>query len=67
MPHLDGVSATVCIREIRPHIPIIAMTAHAMAGEKERCLGLGMNDYISKPINANMLFNKIYSLTVKPW
>jgi signal transduction histidine kinase/CheY-like chemotaxis protein len=68
MPVMNGYEATTYIRkELKNTIPIIAMTAHAMAGEKERCLSLGMNDYISKPINANMLFNKIYSLTVKPW
>ena len=67
MPVMNGYEATVHIRkELKNNIPIIAMTAHAMAGEKERCLGLGMNDYLSKPINANMLFTKIYSLTVKP-
>ena len=65
MPVMNGYEATTVIRkELKNNIPIIAMTAHAMAGEKERCLSLGMNDYISKPINANLLFEKIYDLTV---
>ena len=64
MPILNGYDTTIIIRkELRSNIPIIAMTAHAMAGEKERCLSLGMNDYISKPINANLLFEKMYNLT----
>ncbi len=64
MPVMNGYEATGIIRkELRSKIPIIAMTAHAMAGEKEKCLSLGMNDYISKPINANLLFEKIYDLT----
>jgi signal transduction histidine kinase/CheY-like chemotaxis protein len=65
MPVMNGYEAATIIRnEMKNAIPIIAMTAHAMAGEKERCLSLGMNDYISKPINANQLFEKIYDLTL---
>ncbi|HTA81815.1 MAG TPA: ATP-binding protein [Bacteroidia bacterium] len=65
MPVMNGYEAATIIRnEMKNAIPIIAMTAHAMSGEKERCLSLGMNDYISKPINANLLFEKIYDLTL---
>ncbi|HXB40750.1 MAG TPA: ATP-binding protein [Bacteroidia bacterium] len=66
MPVMNGYEAATVIRqELKSDIPIIAMTAHAMAGERERCLSLGMNDYISKPINANLLFEKMYDLTIK--
>jgi signal transduction histidine kinase/CheY-like chemotaxis protein len=66
MPVMNGYDATTFIRkDLKNDIPIIAMTAHAMAGERERCLSLGMNDYISKPINATLLFDKIYELTIK--
>lgn len=65
MPVMNGYEATTIIRkQLKNPIPIIAMTAHAMAGEREKCLGLGMSDYISKPINANLLFDKIYELTL---
>ena len=64
MPVMNGYEAAAVIRmELKNNIPIIAMTAHAMAGERERCLNLGMNDYISKPINSNLLFEKMYDLT----
>ena len=64
MPVMNGYEAATVIRnELKSKIPIIAMTAHAMAGERERCLSLGMNDYISKPINANVLFEIMYDLT----
>lgn len=64
MPVMNGYEAATILRnELKSNIPIIAMTANAMAGERERCLSLGMNDYISKPINANVLFEKIYELT----
>ncbi len=64
MPVMNGYEATIIIRNaLKSNIPIIAMTAHAMAGERERCLSLGMNDYISKPINASLLFEKIHDLT----
>ncbi len=60
MPQMDGYTATNIIRnELKLNIPIIAMTAHAMAGEKEKCLQLGMNDYVSKPIKETVLYNMI--------
>jgi len=60
MPEMDGYSATEKIRhELNLQIPIIAMTAHALAGEKEKCLGAGMDDYISKPINEEQLYKLI--------
>ena len=60
MPEMDGYTATSVIRnEMRMDVPIIAMTAHAMVGEKEKCLQLGMNDYVSKPIKETVLYNII--------
>jgi len=64
MPEMNGYEAVDIIRnELKSNIPIIAMTANAMAGEREKCLDLGMNDYISKPIDSALLFEKIYDLT----
>jgi len=64
MPEMNGYDATKIIRnEIKSDVVIIAMTAHAMAGEKEKCLKQGMNGYVSKPVDANVLFEKMYSLT----
>lgn len=60
MPEMDGYTATQKIRtELRLSTPVIAMTAHAMAGEREKCLSYGMNDYISKPVREDQLYNKI--------
>jgi len=60
MPEMDGYTATEKIRhDLNLQLPIIAMTAHALAGEKEKCLGAGMDDYISKPINQEQLYKLI--------
>ena len=69
MPEMDGFEATKRIREIEnetgKHVPIAAMTAHTMKGDKERCLEAGMDTYISKPIQTEELYNVIETLTAE--
>jgi two-component system sensor histidine kinase/response regulator len=66
MPELDGLEATVAIRTrermLGTRIPIIALTAHAMSGDKERCLAAGMDGYLSKPLRAHELMGAIEAL-----
>jgi two-component system cell cycle response regulator DivK len=64
LPVMDGWEATRRIRSDRAleHIPIIALTAHAMKGDEERALGCGCRDYLSKPIDEDILFEKIREL-----
>ncbi len=62
MPILDGYAATRKIRELQgdeKEVPIIAMTAYAMAGDEGKCLAAGMSDYIAKPINPQTMMKKI--------
>ncbi|MBN2010244.1 response regulator [candidate division KSB1 bacterium] len=60
MPNMDGFTATRKIRELGYNdLPIIAMTAHAMKGDKEKCVANGMNDYISKPIEPEEMYQTI--------
>ena len=66
MPEMDGLEATAVVRERErrtgEHLPIIAMTAHAMTGDRERFLAAGMDDYISKPIHAEQLLGLVERL-----
>lgn len=60
MPVMDGYVATQVLREYEeenslPHLPVIAMTANAMEGDKDKCLSVGMDDYVAKPVNQNAL------------
>jgi CheY-like chemotaxis protein len=66
MPVMNGYEATAIIRnELKNNIPIIALTASAQHGELEKCMLLGMNAYMPKPMNAGHLLNTIYKLTGK--
>jgi CheY-like chemotaxis protein/HPt (histidine-containing phosphotransfer) domain-containing protein len=63
MPELDGLSASVILRQRERagglHVPIVAMTAHAMSGDRERCLAAGMDDYVSKPLHPHELVQAV--------
>lgn len=62
MPIMDGYEATQNIRKMQTsftHIPIIALTANAMMGEKEKCLDSGMNDFLSKPLDSDLLYAQL--------
>jgi two-component system sensor histidine kinase/response regulator len=68
MPEMDGFEATAAIRQSEKisgqHTPIIALTAHAMIGDRELCLAAGMNGYTSKPVRMDDLNNEIKRLQV---
>jgi CheY-like chemotaxis protein len=59
MPEMDGYQALAEIRKINPKVPVFALTAHAMASDKDKCLQAGFNAYFSKPIDKKMLLQKI--------
>ena len=60
LPLLNGYEAIKEIRKVNTKIPIIAQTAHALVEEKEVCMKIGCNDYLSKPIEPNLLFKTVY-------
>jgi CheY-like chemotaxis protein len=68
LPEIDGYEATRIIRTTLPNpqcrVPIVAMTAHAIIGESEKCIQEGMDDYISKPFDENVLHSKIKQLLI---
>lgn len=70
MPRMDGIEATAAIRNREKitghHLPIVALTAHAMAGDRERCLRAGMDGYLIKPIRPAMLLEAIERLQLAP-
>jgi CheY-like chemotaxis protein len=70
MPEMDGLEATAQIRQLEKenatHTPIIAVTAHAMKGDKDRCLAAGMDDYVTKPINPQELKKALARWTFTP-
>jgi two-component system sensor histidine kinase/response regulator len=70
MPNMDGIAATAVIREQEKlsgeHIPIIAMTAHALIGDERRCLDAGMDGYVTKPIRTSELFAALDKALAQP-
>jgi len=72
MPEMNGLEAAQTIRSIEEergggcHVPIIGVTAHALNGDRERCLEAGMDDYLSKPISPRTLLEKIERWSGRP-
>src|SRR5580692_5626041 len=70
MPEMDGLAATAAIRKSetnsRAHLPIFAMTAHAMTGDRERCLEAGMDGYITKPVRFSDIEQTLAGLAGTP-
>jgi two-component system, sensor histidine kinase and response regulator len=69
MPQMDGFEATAAIRRLEEstgaHLPIIAMTAHAMVGDRQRCLEAGMDGYVSKPVHPHEMFETIETVLAR--
>ena len=67
MPKMDGYEATKAIRKSETgtdmHIPIVALTAHAMSSDEAKCLEVGMDAYLTKPIDYKLMVSTILSLT----
>lgn len=63
MPEMDGYETTTHLRKFDKKIPIIALTAHAMKGDREKCMAAGMNSYLSKPIKAEELKSELLNIS----
>ncbi len=59
LPIMDGYTATKEIKKINPDIPVIAQTAHVMSGEREKCMEVGCDDYLAKPIRLQILMDTL--------
>jgi len=70
MPEMDGFEATKAVRSAEKgsgrHLPIVAMTAHVMKGDREACLDAGMDAYVAKPINPEDLWQAIAAVVSVP-
>jgi len=70
MPEMDGLAATAAIRQrerlMGGHLPIVAMTAHALKGDRERCLAAGMDGYIAKPVSLGAIEAELHKLPALP-
>ncbi len=62
LPVMDGYEAARRIRQSMPRVPIIGLSAHAMAGDAERAIAAGCTEYMTKPIDENQLFQKLDAL-----
>lgn len=70
MPVMDGYDSTRAIRQAERasghHTPIVALTAHAMASDRDKCLDAGMDAYLSKPMNPMLLVTTLQSVALRP-
>ena len=62
LPGMDGLETTKQLKKLNPRLPIIAQTAYAMQNDKEKCINAGCDDYVSKPIDTNLLILKMKHL-----
>lgn len=59
LPVMDGYESTRAIRKTFPHLPVIGLSAHAMQGDAEKAIAAGCTDYLTKPLNEDLLFQKL--------